>query len=155
MTQTIETTSLDRQTHVSDVTVYARPIREKGLRVRYFGQDWIEARVEEIREHAIANQSWSYDCWHAGSVPNCYDYPALTSGVLICANPDGQVCVWFCRLPANKVTLSGVCRNAGVSGAAPLYDRRYGQAAERQAELDLQAAHAELICTRWGINRSL
>ena len=140
--------SNDRQTHVSDVTVFARTVSQKGLRTRFFSESEIQSKIEAVRKSAVNNQAWSYDAWHAGSVANAYNYPAATTGLLMCSNPDGQVVVWMCRLSANKVTLSGVCRHT-VAAAAPLFDDRYSSGKRVQAELDLQTAHAEAICTRW------
>lgn len=123
-------------------TVYAARIDESRLRTRYLGQACLDALVDSVREAALSSGRWAHDCTHAGDVPNNYGYPAATSGALVVSDPDGNVVVWMCRLPANKVTLAGVCGHT-VPAASPLYDRRYGAEAKRAAERDLQREHRE------------
>lgn len=113
-------------------------------RARTIGREAIERMAEDVRATALATGAWAHDADHGGSVPNCYGYPAITTGALVVSDPAGRVVVWMCSRPANKVTLSGVVGSC-VPGAHPLYDHRYGRAADLRAEEVLRAAHAEVL----------
>ncbi len=70
---------------------------------------------------------------HGGGVANCYGWPADTEGVVAVALSPCMAVVWHVRLPANKVTHSGVLAVALGSDARALDDARYGQAARDAA----------------------
>lgn len=125
-------------------TVIAKSVDQSRLRTRYLSDSEIQSVIDDVRQAALDNHAWSHDCTHAGDVANAYNYPASTTGLLAVSDPDGNVVAWLCRLPANKVTLSGVCSHT-VPSAAPLYDGRYGREARLAAEVALQAAHAEAM----------
>lgn len=124
------------------VIVDRRP--ESRRRARVIGDSDIRRMAGEVRNRALDHGAWAHDAMHAGSVPNCYGYPASTDGMLAVSDPDGRVVVWILTLPANKVTLSGVVGGC-VPGAHPLYDLRFGREADLRAEAVIQAAHAAAI----------
>lgn len=137
--QTTTTTSAAPQ------TVIAQDVDQSRLRVRYLSDSEIESLIYEVRETALGNGAWAHEATHAGDVANAYQYPASTTGCVVVSDPDGNVTVWLCRLPANKVTLSGVIARCLEDDARPLYDDRYGAEARRDAELAVQHYHREAL----------
>ena len=93
-------------------------------------------RVRRVEEHSLAEHTLArarkhnrvaVSVRHGGSVANSYGYPAETEGAVAIAAPDGRVWVGVERLPANKVTLSGVV-SAVLGGQSPWrarFDDRY------------------------------
>jgi hypothetical protein len=106
------------------ITHIDNPIR---LRVR---------RVNElaITEEAIHMAKESKRAWvvvnNGGSVANRYGYPADTEGVVAVGFPNGNSWTKVVRLPANKVSSSGVFNE--VYGERGLFDRRFSEAKQNQ-----------------------
>jgi hypothetical protein len=80
---------------------------------------------------------------HGGSVANAYNYPASTEGCVAVGFPDGSYWCYVTRLPANKVTLSGVFAAAtGIRGA---FDRRFSKHKRQFAvAMAIDSAYREL-----------
>jgi len=92
-------------------------------------------RVRRVSEKALANRAITLAMEkgraviladHGGGVANKYGYPAETEGVVVVGYPDGTAVGKVVRLPANKVTLSGVF--AAISGLRGLFDARFSSA---------------------------
>ena len=69
-------------------------------------------RVRKIDEHALAREARTegFAVAHGGTVCNSYGYRAETEAGVAYRLADGTVRVFITRIPANKATLSGVCR---------------------------------------------
>lgn len=92
----------------------------------------VRLRVRRLHEHDLAERTlraartinghaWGIET--AGSVANCYGYPAATECAL--ALPDGRCVVRLARIAANKCTLSGAASACGLDTLIPLVDGRY------------------------------
>jgi hypothetical protein len=82
---------------------------------------------------------------HCGTVPNAYDYPALTDAYLVVAFPSGEVCVWLDEVAANKATQGGAVAAAGSPEVRPLFDGRYGAEKKAQARAWTLAQAASVL----------
>ena len=104
-------------------------------RVRVFRGACVAAivadQIKEARESA-AGRSCIID--HAGSVPNCYNYPASTQVLCVAAWADGRAIVLTSTIPANKVTRAGAAAATVGEAARAVCDKRYGAAARAAAE---------------------
>lgn len=109
---------------------------ESRLRVRCFGEERIDEIIDRVRTTAIESGKLTWKATHAGDVPNCYDYPAQTTGLFVASDASGNVLAISERLAANKVTPSGVARHCLGEEYRPLADDRYGDD-KRQAAIDL------------------
>lgn len=90
------------------------------LRVRRVNETRI---AEQAAQTAAKNGRPSIKASDGGDVANCYGYPAETEGIVAVALDAETVVVFGARLPANKVTLSGVA-GAACNSAWPLFDGR-------------------------------
>lgn len=111
------------------------------LRVRAVS---VAGAVASAREKALAEKKWKAVCYDGGGVANSYGYSAQTECVLAVSDPRGRVVAWFCRRPANKVTAGGAAAGC-FSPARPLFDSRYGAAAEHVAWREIKRVHRLLI----------
>lgn len=95
-------------------------------------------RVRRLNEHSLIQSAVqkaqalgkpSIQISHGGAVNNSYNYPADTEGGVAVGFPDGSSYCIVERLPANKVTLSGVFyKTTGLRG---LYDYRFSDCKRR------------------------
>ena len=101
----------------------------------------IRLRVRRVSEASLAGEAVqkakeSKRAWimvdNGGSVANKYGYPADTEGVVSVGFPDGSSWTKVVRLPANKVSSSGVFRT--VYGETGLFDRRFSKCKKEQVK---------------------
>jgi len=93
--------------------------------------------VEVALEKAAQSGKVAFSIGHGGDVANRYGYPAETEGCLAVAFPSGEVEAWVVRVPANKVTLTGVCRK--VTGLRGPWHGGDSKEASRRRFVELQA----------------
>lgn len=98
-------------------------IPERRLKVRRVDEN---RQIQQTLETARETGKPSIRATHGGSVANCYGYRADTEGCVTVAFPDGFVWQRIYRLPANKVTLSGVFQTC--TGYRGLFDDRFSAA---------------------------
>jgi hypothetical protein len=93
--------------------------------------------VRSCLEDALANAKKRgrtvAHAYHGGNVANAYNYPADTEALVVIAAPDGRITAETGRLPANKVTESGVAACCLGDWARPYFDDRFGPVAKRNA----------------------
>lgn len=103
----------------------------------------VRLRVRRINEIALAQRALEAAktegkikifATHGGSVNNSYGYPADTEGAVCVAWPTGEATVRVVRLPANKVTQSGVF--FAVTGFRGLFDARCSDQTKSQIRND-------------------
>lgn len=104
------------------------------LRVRRVDEEY---HASQVRQRAEEKQRFAWCVTCGGSVCNNYGYPADTEGLVVGCLPGRRSVVWIHRLPANKVTLSGVlaCIDWDLR---PLCDERYGTEKQAIAEKKLE-----------------
>lgn len=115
---------------------------------RTFTGDEIGEMVKDCRERAVQNNGIAYTCMHAGTVPNCYDYPAYTTAVFVAAKPNGLATVIATTIRANKATLSGACSATIGDDYKPVFDNRYGDTKTAEARKMLFEKVDELLETQ-------
>lgn len=118
--------------------------------------DYTGRRLRERRVNETAIAQWGartakkagtskVDVRHGGEVSNGYDFPAETECLVSVALPDGRVCQWGARVPANKVTYSGVLAACLGDWARPIRDPRYStDKAQKAHRMLLETAEARL-----------
>jgi len=110
-------------------------------RVRVFRGACVAAivadQIKEARESA-AGRACIID--HAGSVPNCYNYPATTQVLCVAAWADGRAIVLTSTIPSNKVTRAGAAAATVGEAARAVCDKRYGAAARAASPPELPKA---------------
>jgi hypothetical protein len=107
------------------IKVYSAP----RLRVRKL--DEINLTQEAINKAKELGRPYIL-CKHGGSVNNSYGYPAETEGGVAVGFPDGSAWCSVDRLPANKVTYSGVFKK--IWGEAGLFDCRFSNSKKNQVK---------------------
>lgn len=98
--------------------------------------------------HAVETGRVAIHVRHGGGVAYAYAYPAETEGVVVVAFPDGRAAVWCGRLPANKVTGSGVVATCVGGQYRAIADNRFGDAAARAARASLIALAERELAAR-------
>jgi hypothetical protein len=113
------------------ICIYCPDIR---LRARRVNECSI---VQEVKERAEKMGKFAWCVTHGGSVPNSYNYPAETEGLVVGALPGRKPVGWIIRMSANKVTTGGIVSQIR-EGLRPLCDERYKKVNKQAAEKMLQ-----------------
>lgn len=112
----------------------------------------IRLRVRRVNENSIVAEAIAAAkekgrpvifARHGGSVANKYGYPAETEGAVCIAWPDGSARVSIVRLPANKVSLSGVFH--AVTGFRGLFDDRFSNSKKAEVRKEFLEIHEREI----------
>lgn len=106
------------------------PFTGKRLRARRVDEEFFARFVSDT---ALEEAAWRVNVTHGGAVANSYGYKAETEGVLAISNPQGIVCYWTVRVPANKVSDRKVAE-ACVPGLGDIFDSRCGTERQRLAQ---------------------
>lgn len=105
----------------------SEPLRR--LRLRRVNEELL---AKEVSTRASDKNKFSWIVAHGGSVCNNYGYPANTEGAVIACIPRHKPLVWVTRLPANKVTLSGVIAACLGEALRPVVDKRFSKENKKQ-----------------------
>jgi len=115
------------------------------------GRRLLERRVDEIElgksyvESAMESGETLVLVDHGGSVANNYGFPAQTEGLVSVAFPNGYLCQFGARLPANKVTSSGILAACLGDWARPYQDPRFSTEKAAQVRDLIIATAAEQL----------
>jgi hypothetical protein len=99
--------------------------------------------IREALSRAKEKNKPSIRVAHGGGVANKYSYPANTEALTVVAFPNGSFWARVTKIPANKVTLSGVLyANTRLRG---LFDDRFGSPKQEECRKKvIELAKAEL-----------
>jgi hypothetical protein len=86
--------------------------------------------IREALSRAKEKNQPSIRVAHGGSVSNKYSYPAKTEALTVVAFPNGSFWARVTKIPANKVTLSGVLY--ANTRLRELFDDRFGKAKKEE-----------------------
>jgi hypothetical protein len=104
-------------------------------RIRVFRGESVAGIVaDQIKEARGSAAGRACDIHIAGSVANCYNYPATTQVLCVAAWADGRAIVLTNTIPANKVTRAGAAAATVGEAARAVCDKRYGAAAKAAEE---------------------